>query len=300
MTNTPNPKLTIFTPSWNRADLLPRLFRSIAHQAPVDGSVEWLVIDDGSTDDTPEVLAQFAAERPDLVRFLRVDNGGKHRAINRAAYQARADWIMLVDSDDAVAEGAISNVLQHVGRYDGDEQIGLIRGLKSFPEQRGFEFSFHQPGVPQWHWQWISSQSRPDTAELVRRSAMALHPFPEHEGERFIAESWLWHALDSSHQMVCVNNVWVDCWYQPDGLSASALSVRLNSPRGTADVYKAIAHSPARLRIRARASINGWRYLLHAKDRGVEFAIAISFLFAIPGWLMYQRDRRLLRRRQVS
>lgn len=300
MNDSAPPKLTIFTPAWNRAHLLPRLFRSIADQAPAHGGVEWLVIDDGSTDDTPEILARFAAERPDLVRFLRVVNGGKHRAINRAAHEARADWIMLVDSDDALAEGAISDVLQHVGRYDGDERIGLIRGLKSFPEQRSCEFSFHQPGVPKWHWQWISAQSRPDTAELVRRSAMALHPFPEYEGELFIAESWLWHALDSTHRMVCVNSIWVECWYQPDGLSASALSVRLKSPRGTADVYKAIAHSPARWRVRARASINSWRYLFHAKDRGVQLANSTSFLFAIPGWLMYRRDRRLLRRRQGS
>lgn len=126
MTKPVRPKLTIFTPTWNRADLLPRLFGSISDQAPVDGSVEWLVLDDGSTDDTPEVLAQLASVRPDLVRFLRVENGGKHRAINRAAHQARADWIMLVDSDDALAPGAIGDVLHNVGRYDGDERIGLI------------------------------------------------------------------------------------------------------------------------------------------------------------------------------
>ena len=294
MNDSAPPKLTIFTPAWNRAHLLPRLFRSIADQAPAHVGVEWLVIDDGSTDDTPEILARFAAERPDLVRFLRVVNGGKHRAINRAAHEARADWIMLVDSDDAVAEGAISDVLQQVGRYDGDERIGLIRGLKGFPEQGGSRFSFKRAGVPQQHWQWISSQAGFDSAEVVRRSALMKHPFPEHEDERFMAESWLWHALDSTHQLVCVNSVWLDCWYQDGGLTANALRVRLKSLRNTMDVYKAIADSPARWGIRARASINGWRYLLHAGDCGIERAPRYPLLYAIPGWLIYRRDRCLL------
>src|SRR5690606_10843869 len=135
--------------------------------------------DDGSTDDTPEILARFAAERPLSVRFLRVENGGKHRAINRAAHEAGADWIMFVDSDDAVAQAALGDVLQHVGRYDGDERIGLIRGLKGFPEQGGCRFLFNRAGVPQQHWQWISSQAGFDSAEVVRRSALMKHPFPE-------------------------------------------------------------------------------------------------------------------------
>ena len=294
MTIKPTPRLTIFTPAWNRADLLPRLFHSIASQAPVDGSIEWLVIDDGSTDDTPAVLADFANQRPDLVRWLRVDNGGKHRAINRAAHEARAEWILLVDSDDALAEGAIADVLEQVGRFGGDARVGLIRGLKSFPEQGDARFSFRQAEVPLWHWQWISSQPAFDSAEAVRRSALMQHPFPEHDGERFMAESWLWHALDSSHHMVCVNNPWVDCWYQEDGLSASALRVRLKSLRSTMDVYRAIADSPARWGIRARASINGWRYWFHARKRGIELVPAYPLLYTLAGWLMYKRDRSLL------
>lgn len=296
MTNTAKPKLTIFTPAWNRADLLPRLFRSIADQVPADGSVEWLVIDDGSTDDTPEVLAQFASERPDLVRFRRVENGGKHRAINRAAHEARAEWIMLVDSDDAVAEGAIVDVLQQVARYDGDERIGLIRGLKGFPEQGGARFSFNRAGTSLQHWQWISSQAAFDSAEAVRRTALRAHPFPEYEGERFMAESWLWHALDSTHQLVCVNSVWVDCWYQEGGLSANALRVRLKSLRSTMDVYKVIAESPARRGIRARASINGWRYRLHARREGLVPVPTFPWSYMFPGWLLSLRDRFLLRR----
>ena len=285
------PKLTVFTPAWNRADLLPRLFRSIAVQAPADGSVEWLVIDDGSTDDTPSKLVEFAVERPDLVRFMRVENGGKHRAINRAAHEARADWILLVDSDDAVAEGAIADVLQYVERYDGDERVGLIRGLKAFPGQGGARLSFNRADVPQQHWQWISSQAGFDSSEAVRRSALGQHPFPEHEGERFMAESWLWHTLDSTHQLVCVNSVWINCWYQEGGLTASALQIRLQSLRSTMDVYKAILGSRASLRIRARAAINAWRYRFHARDRGIAPGVRPARAFALPGWLLYRRDR---------
>ena len=83
------PILTIFTPAFNRAELLPRLFESIQSQVPEGAPVEWLVIDDGSSDETPTDLASFESLRADLARSVRVENGGKHRAINRAASLAR-------------------------------------------------------------------------------------------------------------------------------------------------------------------------------------------------------------------
>lgn len=291
MSERTKPQLTIFTPSWNRADLLPRLFRSIAKQADKVGVVEWLVIDDGSTDETGNVMAGFSSKRPDLVRYIRVENGGKHRAINRAAHEARADWIMLVDSDDEVAEGAISDVLSIIEKYHCKTSVGLIRGLSSFPEVGGQVFSFRPPCNPCYHWQWASAQKTFDSAHIFRRSALALHPFPEYEAERFMAEGWLYCDMDKTHEVLFVNRAWVNCWYQPGGLSDSALRVRLRSLRSTLDVYTSIRDSPAHWRVRARASVNWWRYWLHWRDTGAAAPQRILSPFALVGWMLYSRDR---------
>lgn len=286
------PWLTIFTPAYNRAELLPRLFRSIERQVTPGDRIEWLVIDDGSSDHTPSVLAAFAAERPDLVRHQRVANGGKHRAINRAAQLAQGDWLLVVDSDDLLADGALEHIRGLLDSVDGDARIGMVRGLRTFPEP-GYATHFEVPQNPGSHAAWISSQAGFDTAELLRKSALQAHPFPEHEGERFMAESWLWHALDKTHLVQFVDRAWVECFYQPDGLSAQSGIARARCPLGAMDVYMAIYQSKANWLVRARAAINWWRYRFHASARGVpaDGSAHVPRYFAPVGWLLNRADR---------
>ena len=246
--------LTIFTPTYNRAALLSRLFRSIAQQTHPGAPVEWLVIDDGSSDDTPAHLAAFAEERPDLVRHLRVPNGGKHRAINHAARAAQGDWLLIVDSDDLLGAGALADILRTLGHWHQRDHVGVLRGLRCFPAMRQGQPHFRVPRNPGSHAEWISAQRGFDTVEVIRRSALLAHPFPEHADERFMAESWLWHALDASHEVHFVDRAWVDGFYQEGGLTARSRSLRVDAPLGAMDVYTAIYRSGARWSIRARAA----------------------------------------------
>lgn len=287
--------LTVFTPAYNRAELLPRLFESIKSQVHPGDPVEWLVIDDGSADDTASVLRDFANERADLVRFVRVANGGKHRAINRAAQLAYGDWVMIVDSDDRLLEGAIQNVLETITARSDDDRIGLLRGLKHFPEiVKVHRFNLEQN--PCAHVAWISTQQPFDTAEVIRRTALLLHPFPDFSVERFMAEGWLWHQLNRTHLTYFINSPWVECFYQADGLSASSRRIRANSPCGAMAVYCAMLASGLPLRLRIRASINWWRYWFHAttQRKGVSFARQASVIFAPIGWLMFLRDQAVI------
>lgn len=287
-----SPWITIFTPTYNRAKLLPRLFRSIERQVMPGDRVEWLVIDDGSSDHTPGLLAAFAAERPDLVRHQRVANGGKHRAINRAAQLARGDWLLVVDSDDLLADGALEHIRGLLGSVHDDARIGMLRGLRTFPES-GHATRFEVPQNPGSHAAWISSQAGFDTAELLRKSALQAHPFPEHEGERFMAESWLWHALDKTHLVQFVDHAWVECFYQADGLSAQSDIARARSPLGAMDVYMAIYQSKSSWPVRVRAAINWWRYRFHASARkiSVDGPARVPQCLAPVGWLLSYADR---------
>lgn len=286
--------LTIFTPAYNRADLLPRLFESIASQVQPGDPVEWLIIDDGSTDDTTAVLQQFQRTRPDLVRYQSVENGGKHRAINRAAQLAQGAWVMIVDSDDLLLPQAVSSAMAVIQSVDSDPSIGLIRGLKHFPE-KPTERSFSVPQNPGTHAQWVSAQPTWDTAEVVRRSALQQHPFPDFPGERFMAEGWLWHALDRSHLTYFINQAWIECFYQADGLSASSRRIRVDAPEGAMAVYGEMLASPLPWRLRVRAGINWWRFRFHAADNGIKAANMqqAPLWLAALGWLAYRRDRAL-------
>lgn len=288
--------LTIFTPAYNRAALLPRLFESISHQAPPGSSVEWLVIDDGSTDDTPQVLEELVQRRPDLVRWVRVENGGKHRAINRAALLARGKWLMIVDSDDMLADKAIALVMGHISRVKDDQRIGVLRGLRHFPELRSAH-RFRLPSNPCTHAQWLSLQSAFDTVEVVRTGVLAQYPFPNFDGERFMAEGWLWHNLQGTHLTQYVDEHWVVCFYQIDGLSANSRRNRARSPRSALAVYTAMLGSALPWPLRVRTSINWWRYRFHisAQRQSTGELTPPSFWTALPGWCLYMQDRRALK-----
>ena len=284
--------LTIFTPTYNRAHLLPRLFDSIAGQVPVGSPVEWLVIDDGSTDDTQAVLAGLANQRPDLVRLLVVSNGGKHRAINLAALRARGDWLMTVDSDDLVVEGAVSNVVTQIAAIRSEPSVGLIRALRRFPGNDQAPTKFRIPSNPCYQWQWLARQHGFDSTDVIPRAILTKYPFPDHPGERFMAEGWLWSSLDKHYLTLFVDRPWVECHYQSDGLSARSQRIRAESPLSAMDVYAAMLATPLPRKLRARAAINWWRYRAHAWRRNKKPRIGArpSLLFAPFGWWLSWRD----------
>lgn len=285
--------LTVFTPAYNRAALLPRLFESISKQAPPGSAVEWLVIDDGSSDETPQVLQNLTQLRPDLVHWVRLANGGKHRAINRAAHLARGHWIMIVDSDDMLADGALVSVMAHISKVEADERIGMLRGLRQFPEL-STTYRFQLPSNPCTHAQWLAMQPAFDTAEVIRAHVLVQYPFPEFEGEQFMAEGWLWHSLEKTHLTQYVDEHWVVCFYQAEGLSANSQRIRARSPRSALAVYTAMLESTLPWRLRVRTGINWWRYHFHAAALGHTPAAPAgpSRWLAVPGWLLFKRDRR--------
>src|SRR6516164_10922801 len=97
--------ITVFTPTYNRAGKLRQVFDSLCRQP--GNLFEWLVVDDGSTDNTPSILEEFSRNASFPVRVLRQPNGGKHRAHNAAVQAARGELTIVLDSDDELLPGAL-------------------------------------------------------------------------------------------------------------------------------------------------------------------------------------------------
>ncbi|MBQ7403876.1 MAG: glycosyltransferase family 2 protein [Lentisphaeria bacterium] len=99
-------KFTIFTPSYNRAHTLPRLFDSLKKQTFQD--FEWLIVDDGSTDETQKIIEEIQrSEKTFPIIYLKTENGGKHRAINLGLKHAKGTLFFIVDSDDYLPENSL-------------------------------------------------------------------------------------------------------------------------------------------------------------------------------------------------
>ena len=91
--------ITVFTPTYNRAHLLSNLYQSLLQQKAED--FEWLVVDDGSTDGTEELVNQWIEEAAFTIRYFKKENGGKHTAINKGVQLAEGDLFFIIDKNSA-------------------------------------------------------------------------------------------------------------------------------------------------------------------------------------------------------
>lgn len=232
--------LTVFTPTYNRAHTLPRLYESLLAQDCKD--FEWLVIDDGSEDGTKALFDKWEAQDNGFpVRVFRVENGGKQRAINRAVELARGEYFFIVDSDDALTPDAVSFVLESFGSLPADPSFIGISGV------RGDMQSVPLGGRPRFGgkpWVDASNLERPryglscDMAEVFFTEKLKRYPFPVWPGETFTPEAVVWDrmALDG-YKLRWFDKVIYRCAYLPGGLTDSTWRLLKENPMGYAMLF---------------------------------------------------------------
>ena len=226
--------ITIFTPTYNRADLLRNLAQSLATQT--SHSFEWLVIDDGSTDETIEWLKEYSLSSSFQIRFYAQSNQGKHVAYNAAIDSAAGEFFVCVDSDDVLTENAVKIIEQETKSLN-DDCMGLV-----FP-------SVNKKGVPEPAWELLNG-SRIDIVDLhelygimeevvvFRTQRLKRHRFPvfySTEGipEKFCPEGVLYNELIPEGQFKAINSVIYIYEYQPNGLSHRILQLWGDNFNGT-------------------------------------------------------------------
>lgn len=219
--------LTIFTPTYNRADKLHRVYESLLLQS--SHNFEWLVIDDGSTDSTEQVVREFIKQSAIDIRYVKKKNGGKHTAHNLALKLARGEYFFCVDSDDWLAEEAIEEILHFVGdrearfvlAYKKDEKGKLLSS--AFPEgiARSDLFKLNH----EYH--CIGEFSIIFRTDFARQ-----FPFPVFEGEKFITEAVVYDQMALIDNVFLLSKVVTVCEYQENGLSNNLNRTMKNNPAG--------------------------------------------------------------------
>lgn len=222
------PFLSVVTPAYNRAHLLGKCFDSLLRQT--DQDFEWIVVDDGSTDQTEDTVKEFRAEFP--IIYVKKENGGKHTALNESHAHIHGSYILILDSDDYLTDTAVEQVRAGWEKYADDAQIGIVTFLKGGAE--------HDPnctaadeGVPvdimRYRRTVIYSQ---DCCEVIRTELFQKYPFPVFAGEKFVSEGALWNRVSFTHKCVYINSVIYICEYLEGGLTQSGRKMRIRNPRG--------------------------------------------------------------------
>ncbi len=225
---------TIFTPAYNREKYIPRLYESLRKQTCKD--FEWVVVDDGSTDNTEQIFNNILKNNKEFnVIYKKVENGGKHRAINKGLDLAKGKMFFIVDSDDYITEDAISKIKEWENTLNNSKlKFGGLGFLKGFDDKTITGKTFNNK-------QYVDATSAErkkynilgDKAEVFYTNVLKEHKFPEIEGEKFMPETVVWYKLSQEgYKLRWINQIIYIAEYLEDGLTSDGMKIYINNPKG--------------------------------------------------------------------
>ena len=225
-------KITLFTPTYNRAYILETLYRSIQRQTFQD--FEWLIIDDGSTDNTEELVTGWMQEENDFsIRYYKQANGGKCRAINKALDLAEGELFFTIDSDDYLTDDAVEKAISWANDLPDKGYCGVAgncgTGLNETPNTL-FDDSYYEGTLLDRYKNVDGERACVFFTDIHRK-----YKYPEFEGEKFMTEAVVWNRMANDGLLMRFYNdvIWI-YEYQEDGLTKAGISFFQKNPYGYA------------------------------------------------------------------
>ena len=223
--------VTIITPTYNRSDLLEKLYLSLEKQTNKD--FLWLIVDDGSTDDTKNMIDCLKKKSSFLIEYIFKRNGGKHTALNYGINVVNTELTMIVDSDDVLLPNAIKEICDIHEKYKNINSIGAYSFLKCFSNGKPIVSLHKEEFVTSYVKYRIKENRSGDMAEVFKTNILKKYPFPVFDNEKFLSEDVVWIQLGLNYKYVFVNKAIYQCEYLDGGLTANDKPMKFASPMGS-------------------------------------------------------------------
>lgn len=232
------PVITVFTPTYNRAHTLPRLYESLLLQDD-SNAFEWLIIDDNSDDNTKALVNDWIKEGNISIRYIRLNkNGGKPRAINIAVNAALSEFLFIVDSDDYLLPGIIPKLIAATSDIADDPEINGVGVLRQSPGGSCFAKPRFETYMDATNLQREEYGLNVDCNEAYKISVLKKYPFRVWDGETFTPESTILDAMAlDGYKIRWLNEPGVISEYQEDGLTKGSWNLQKRNPMGYAMLY---------------------------------------------------------------
>lgn len=286
--------ITVFTPTYNRAYKLQVLYKSLCKQTVKN--FEWLIVDDGSTDDTENLINNFIQEDKIIIRYYKQKNKGKHRAINKGLDLAKGDLFFIVDSDDWLSNNAIEKIIFHYKTIKSKNEFCGLSGLRSYPNgiKIGGEKNFGILDCNSLDFRY-KYNIKGDMAEVFKTDILRQYKFPETENEKFCPEALIWNRIAKNYKLRYFYEKIYYCEYLPDGLTAKITKLRKENPRNSCMYYAELKKANIPFVQKIKAAINFWRFgfYLDLPFKSKLKQIGYNSLFVIPlSYLYYLIDKK--------
>ena len=284
--------LTIFTPTYNRAYLLPVLYESLLQQTCSD--FEWLVVDDGSTDGTAAVVQTWIQENKINIRYFKQHNGGKHRAINKGVAEAKGTLFFIVDSDDFLPNYAIEKVVSVYHFAKKEYAVAGVAGRRMFHDGTVVGSNNFKELLSNSLTIRYKHNVTGDLVEVFETAVLQQFPFPEFENEIFCPESLVWNRIAQQHRLFFFNEGIYTTAYIAGGLTANSVKIRRNAPKAAMLCYAELAACKIPVLQKMKATANFWRFALCSKvaffDKLKQVHFVLSFVGLPLGFILFLND----------
>lgn len=252
--------VTVFTPLYNRAYIVERLYTSLKNQTVKD--FEWLVIDDGSIDNAQEKFNEWKNQDNGFeIRYIKCENGGKHRAINKGVPLAKGELFFIVDSDDCLPENSIKTIIEIENGIENKSEFAGLSGVRRTLDDKLIGTTFESDYIDATSLEREKFGITGDKSEVFYTHILKKYPFPEFEGEKFVTEDVVWSRIAADgYKIRWTNEPIYTGEYLDDGLTSKGREIYINSPLG----YALYVKQTAKLRkMNSKEKINYYYYFYY-------------------------------------
>lgn len=285
--------ITIFTPLYNRAKFLERIYDSLLKQNDLE--IEWIIVDDGSKDNPSEIINNIKKKSCFPIFLYTQENKGKHVAINKGINLAKGEFFFILDSDDFLPKNSIFILRYQINKIKHQKDIAGVVGRMMYSDSTLIGDNFENP---------ITSNSldirykhniNGDLVEVFKIEVLKNYLFPEFKNEKFCPEALVWNRIAQKFKLLFFNEPIYICEYLDDGLTDRIVKIRMESPVASMLTYSELASYDVPFIQKVKACLNFWRFSFNS-SKSIFFKLAqlkykiAALLFPI-GFIMFLKDK---------
>lgn len=225
---------SIITPSYNRAEYLLVLYGSLKKQNKE--SFEWIIVDDGSTDNTKDIVDNIIHNDNNIkIKYIYKRNGGKHSAVNKGINEATGKYIAIIDSDDYLVPNGLTTIRKIIENNVNTNFIG-ISACKIDKKGNSISFVNSMPDQKMTHYEWFYKYKRTgDRIDFYKSDVLKENYFNIFKNEKFLTEDTLWLTLKG--EKIFTNQKILICEYLESGLTSNYNKLLKGNPLGMVYYY---------------------------------------------------------------
>lgn len=221
-------KITIFTPTYNRADKLINLYQSLMNQTC--NNFTWLIVDDGSTDKTEDVVSEWIFENQIEISYYKQENYGKAFAHNVGVSLTKTELFTCVDSDDYLSTNAVEEIINYWDKIEDESVVGIVALKKNISVQTVPMLLNENKSTLK---DIYNKQKYKGELMLIYKSEiLSKYSFPIIQDEKFVPESYLYDLMDKEGYLKPLNKILYFFEYYEDGYTMNMIKLILKNHLG--------------------------------------------------------------------